>query len=151
MPYVYSTITSGTTYCDYGPPNNSAGHSVARKRVTIKGGHGVASQVRGPLIGQVYTPYGVATEVSDADLEFLLANKSFQRHMAAGFITVDKKKVDVEKRAAGMAQKDGSAPVTLKDFEESEDSEPGLRILKAKSEQTVAEETVAPPKHKSKK
>ncbi len=152
MPYIYSTATCSGTYCDYGPIDKNAGQNIARKKVTIKGGHGVASQARGPSMGGIYTPIGVVTEVSDSDLEFLLANKSFQRHMAAGFMTVDKKKVEPAKKAIDMAQKDGSAPVTLKDFEDSESSEPGLRILKAKPQQDpIVEEIVQKPKHKSRK
>jgi len=65
----------------------------------------------------LFTPKGVVTQVSDDDLEFLLQNKSFQRHMKAGFLTYDKKKIEPERKSANMAQKDGSAPMTPKDFE----------------------------------
>lgn len=152
MPYVYSTSANNGTYCDYGPGNSddkNRGHHVARKKVTIRGGHGVAAQQKGAGYGGIHTPMGVMTEVNDEDMEFLLQNKSFQRHIAAGFITYDKKKVDPAKRAQDMAPKDGGAPVTPKDFEESENSSPDARIYKRK--ETIGEEVVNAPKPKSKK
>src|SRR5579859_1519785 len=113
MPYVYSTATCSTNYCEYAPTDDkNKGHAVIRKKVLIQGGHGIASQFHNGGMGHIHTPKGVATEVSEEDLEFLLQDKNFIRHMEAGFITVDKKKVDPAKRAENMKQKDGSAPLT---------------------------------------
>jgi hypothetical protein len=63
--------------------------------------------------------------------------------MAAGFMRVEKRKHDPEKIAADMAQKDGSAPLTPKDFEKSENSEPGSSIYKKKD--IAMGETMEPP------
>jgi len=149
--YVYSTATCDGTYVDYGPAdsNKNVGFSKAVKKVVIRGGHGVAQQT-GLNRGAIYTPQGVMTQVSDEDLEFLENNKAFQRHKERGFIAVDKRKVDPEKHAVNMNPKDGSAPITPKDFELSESSTPETPIYKRKEE--VAHETIqAPVKHKGKR
>lgn len=148
MPYVYSTITSPTTYCDYGPPNKNAGHAEIKHKVTIKGGHGLAVMVRGPIVGKTYTPIGVVTEVTDEELAFLEQNTAFQRHVKAGFLIVDNRKRDPEKYVNDMNPKDGSAPLTPKDFEQSEHSTDDTKIFKAKKEGEDAEE---PRKAKGKK
>ncbi len=125
MPYVYSTITNSTTYCEY---RKTAPESlgVIQKKVIIQGGHGVA------IPKTIMTPRGVPTEVSDADLEFLLQNSAFQRHMKAGFVSVDKKEVKPEKKITDMNLKDGSQPLTPKDFDKSENSDENTKIYKTK-------------------
>jgi hypothetical protein len=116
MPYVYSTATCPCAYVEYEPSPATANHAKVLKRVSINGGHGVATK-------NLITPKGVVTQVSDADLDFLLQNKAFQRHIARGFITYDKKKIDPEKRAAEMAKGDGSAPLTPNDFKPGKSQE----------------------------
>jgi hypothetical protein len=129
MPYVYSTSTCAGTYVEYQktPPisenKSSPGYNRAVRKVTINGGHGVATK-------HLFTPKGVVTQVSDDDLEFLLKNSSFQRHVAAGFLTYDKKKVEPEKKSASMAEKDGSAPLTPKDFEKGDLSDETIPTFK---------------------
>jgi hypothetical protein len=154
MAYVYCTASNSTTYCDYGvqtEADKNRGYNIARKKIHINGGHNVARPVRGGGLGAIHTPRGVVTEVSDEDLEILLQNKSFQRHMEAGFITIDKKKVDPEKRAADMAPADGSAPITPADFVKGKYSEEGAPIYKKKSHEEIREEVmIAPSKQKSK-
>ena len=81
-------------------------------------------------LSHLTTPKGAVTEVTDEELEFLLKNKSFQRHMKAGFISYDNTKVEPEKKAADMAEGDNSIPLTPKDFEESENSSAEARIYK---------------------
>lgn len=131
MYYVYSTATCPIDYVVY-VKNTSNDLGVVQKhpngkqmRVTIKGGHGVANK-------NLVTPRGVVTEVSDEDMQLLLEDKIFQRHMKAGFMSYDKKNVDPEKKAASMEDKDGSAPLTPKDFEESENSTSENKIYKKK-------------------
>lgn len=122
MPYVYSTATNATAYVEYKPDlDKNSGFAEVGKKVIIHGGHGVATK-------QFVTPKGVATKVSQEDLDFLLKNKSFQNHMKAGFITYDKSKVDTEKRAANMTKADGASPLTPDDFKESEYSTQSARI-----------------------
>jgi hypothetical protein len=130
--YVYSTATNSGTYVEY---EQNSGHDISLPKkwpngkpmqVTIKGGHGVANK-------HFFTPKGVVTSVTDDEMEMLLNNPAFKRHMDRGFITYDKKNIAPEKKAANMADKDGSAPLTPSDYVESENSEPGNRIYKLKN------------------
>lgn len=131
MFYVYSTITNNTFYSVY-ENNSSKDLGMIKKRpdgtklsIEIKGGHGVANK-------HFVTPRGVVTTVSDADMEVLQNIPAFKRHLDAGFISFEKKNVDPEKKVASMADKDGSAPITPKDFEESENSTPESKVYKKK-------------------
>lgn len=131
MYYVYSTITCDTAYPLY-IENSSKDLGIIKKdsdgkplTVIIKGGHGVSTK-------HMYTPRGVVTKVSDAEMELLEANVNFQRHKKAGFITVDKKEVDPAKVVDDMKEKDGSAPLTPKDYEESEQSTAETKVYKKK-------------------
>lgn len=118
--YIYSTATCGAFYTLY-EVNNSKDIAVPKKfngkicQVEIKGGHGVANK-------NLVTPKGVVTQVTDEEFELLQQNASFQKHVQAGFISFDKKEVAPEKKAVDMEAKDGSAPITPKDFEEGENS-----------------------------
>jgi hypothetical protein len=131
MFYVYSTATCPICYVKYKPLTESekslrgaaSGHSEILKKVTIKGGHGVNTKI-------LVTPKGVVTQVSDEDMEFLLKNESFQRHLKSGYMDYDKKKIDPEKKAKNMAEKDGSAPLTPKQFEKGENDNSDLRVYK---------------------
>jgi len=126
MPFVYSTATCSGSYVKYAPDNGgNSGHAKVIKSVTINGGHGVANKA-------LITPKGVVTEVTDEELEFLLADSAFQRHMKAGFMSVDNARIDPEKKAVNMAAGDNSAPLTPEDFKEgSGDVE--ARMYKGKS------------------
>jgi hypothetical protein len=130
MQYVYSTATCSTVYAQYEPPisgkdndGSSDGFNKIVKKVTIQGGNGVATK-------HLFTPFGVMTPVSDDEMEFLLKDKNFQRHVKNGFISYDKKKVDPEKKAKNMKDKDGSFPLTPKDFEKGQNDSDDLRIYK---------------------
>lgn len=131
MPYVYSTATASGSYCHYekvpsNPDNRGApGHNKLLKKVTINGGANVATK-------HLVTPRGAVTEVSDEDLEFLMQHAAFKRHMEAGFLSVDKKKVDPDKKALDMTPEDDSAPVTPKDFEKGENSQENAKVYKGK-------------------
>jgi len=122
MPYVYSTATNHIAYVEYETDNDkNSGFAKVAKKVIVTGGHGLATK-------QLVTPKGVATKVSDDDLEFLLKNKSFQRHVKAGYMTYDKNKSDPEKKAASMAQADGCSPLTPNDFKPGQYSTQEARI-----------------------
>ena len=129
MYYVFSTGTCSGTYVEYqkvpdiSENKSSPGYNRAIRKVTINGGHGVATK-------HLFTPKGVVTQVSDDDMQFLLGNSSFRRHVDAGFITYDKKKVDQEKKIQNMAQKDGSAPLTPADFEKGENGDETTKVFK---------------------
>jgi hypothetical protein len=75
----------------------------------IKGGTGVANN-------RLITPLGVATEITEFDLEELKKNPSFLEHEKDGYIVVRDKKADTEKVASGMNLKDESAPMTDADY-----------------------------------
>lgn len=133
--YVYSTATNSITYVEY-EKNASNELAIPRKwpdgkpmKVTIQGGHGVATK-------HFITPKGIITQISDNEMEWLLTNPSFKKHVAKGFMTYDKKKIDPEKKAKDMQDKDGSAPLTPSDYIESENSSPGNKIYKMKERQT---------------
>lgn len=125
MYFVYSTLTCPNIFVTY-LNNSSKDVSVPIKKVLIHGGHGVANK-------QFVTPKGVVTSVTEEEMEeHLLKNVSFMEHVANGFITYEKKKVDPEKRAADMKDKDGSAPITPADYEKSENSDEGTPVYKKK-------------------
>lgn len=130
MNYVYSTATCPISYVKYKPTPKqegseraSKGHNQILKKVTINGGHGINNKY-------MITPKGVVTQVSDEDMEFLLQDKNFLRHQKAGFMSFDKKKIEPEKKAANMAEKDGSSPLTQHDFEKGENDDGDVRVYK---------------------
>lgn len=131
MPYVFSTITNSLQYCSF--EKRSLGndrHAVIKKKVLIEGGHGVAT-VSTSECPRIHTPNGVATYVSDEDLEFLLQNKSFQRHIERKFITHDKKETTLTVKVKDMTPKDGSAPKTPADYKAGSYSDDQLQTFAA--------------------
>ena len=131
MFYVYSTATCPIVYAVY-EQNTNKDLGVIKKRpdgtkiaITINGGHGVANK-------HFVTPRGAVTSVSDEDMEILLQDKLFKKHMDAGFMSYEKKEVSPEKKADTMAEKDGSAPLTPADFEEGEASSKETKVYKKK-------------------
>jgi hypothetical protein len=136
MYFVYSTATNSIAYTLY-EKNASREFAVAQKKsdgkrfvVVINGGHGVANKF-------VVTPKGVVTQVSDEDMDMLLNDVSFQRHLKAGFMCYDKKEVSPEKMAENMTQKDGSAPITDEDFKTGEYATDENKIYKSKKGKAI--------------
>lgn len=111
MPYVYSTASQSTDFAVYAETNNRELSSIIRK-ITINGGANVATKYP-----NLYTPLGMMTQVSDEDLAFLENDYSFKEMVKNGFLTVDKRKVEVEKVITGLKPKDKSAPRTPQDPE----------------------------------
>ena len=107
--YVYSTLTSDNFYVAYSTPVDKNQLPHIMKKVLIKGGNAVAQK-------NLWTPHGVMTEVSDEEMEILQKDHNFKMHEKNGFIKVEKKEVPVKKVVKDMAEKDGSAPKTPKDF-----------------------------------
>lgn len=126
MPFVYSTLTNSNCFVVYAPKTDPNALSRIVHRIEIHGGHGM----KHPKAFD--TPQGVVTKVTDEQLKLLMSSSSFKRQIAAGFISVDDKKIDTEKKAADMADKDASAPMTPKDFVVSDDSEEDMTIYKKK-------------------
>lgn len=111
MPYVYSTLSCSTDYAFY-QNNGSKELGVIERKITVKGGANVATKYP-----NVYTPKGLATKVTDEELAALESHPSFKQHVANGFITIDKKNVEVEKICTSLNAKDTSAPRTPDDPE----------------------------------
>jgi hypothetical protein len=114
--YIFSTLTSDNLYVNHEPSGNDMPLPLnvdGTEGVLIRGGAGVADE-------RIITPKGVATQVTEAQVEYLRANKVFQLHERNGFIVVSDKNEDVEKMAADMASRDGSAPLVPNDFPEGQ-------------------------------
>jgi len=113
MPVIYSTLTSDQLYTK--EEDGGANVRVTVASVLIKGGAGVVKKDR------IETPNGVATVVSDQELEVLRGNFVFQMHERNGFIVVASDgKTDAEsidKVVADMERRDKSAPTVPEDFE----------------------------------
>lgn len=109
MPSIISTASADAWY-DTKEFNPNKDMWRRKKGVLIKGGANVGGK-------GLITPKGVVTHVSDEELEFLETVPAFQRHKAAGHITVVKSaKPDAEKVAKDMTPKDKSAPKTPDDY-----------------------------------
>jgi hypothetical protein len=110
MPFVCSTATNSAYYCEYA--KGGADVPVLKKKVLIKGGANIGGK-------SLVTPRGVVTEVTQEDLDFLLKNDAFNRHVKNGFLTVveQKKQPEAEKVAKDMQPADASAPLTDTDYD----------------------------------
>lgn len=112
---IYSSLTCGQTYVRYGNTNSDL--PTVEHAFSINGGAGVA-QRRGLI-----TPYGVLTEATEADYEFLKTVEMFNQHVAGGWLTVVKATMlrdDPDSVAADMEARDGAAPLVPADFEHLE-------------------------------
>lgn len=113
--FVYSTLTCDQNYTNWHPAPEGNPIAEPAYSVLIKGGANVADRYS-------LTARGIRTEITEQDLEELKKNQSFLRHEQKGFITVREDKVDAEVAvAAGMKQKDDSAPVTPNDYKDHQD------------------------------
>lgn len=118
MHHIYSTMSNSNEYVRY---NNHGpqGINVAEASVVIKGGSGMNHKY-------LRTPLGVHTAVSDEDMAWLKDDFSFRQHMANGYITVKKAKVDPEVAAADMVthdRKTDACPIVPQDFRDDGDRE----------------------------
>jgi len=111
--YVFSTLATDMTYVHWVIPGEGI-PPVEAGSVFIQGGAGVAQR---PKPGSdIWTPLGRMTTVTDEQLEILEQNSVFKQHRENGFITVQKKAIDVEKAVADMNRKDNSSPKVEADF-----------------------------------
>jgi hypothetical protein len=137
MPYVYSTATGSVSFHVFEKiseeeitrrkQSNSQEISIPKilKTITIKGGAGLRT------IRNIETPKGVATLVTDEDLEYLKTDFTFKQMVKNNFITFDEKSrnaKDIDKMVADLAPKDLSAQKTPEDY-----SRPGSAAKVAKS------------------
>lgn len=124
MPYIYSTLANDQLYTIYHKQTNPHA-ALARKahQVLIKGKAHIARGV----MGEIYTPKGVRTEVSDADLEILEKSKIFQKHKANHFIMIEDSKINANKAARDMDANDPARPKTPADFPKEGEPEAGTK------------------------
>lgn len=120
--YIYSTATQDNNYTAY-EAERIDGMNVISKQVLIKGGAGLMSK-------HFVTPQGVATKVSDEDLEFLKSHIGFQDHLKAGFVKIDSRKMDIEKAIGDMNKRDRSAPIVPQDLKETFSNRLGRKKLR---------------------
>lgn len=106
---VYSTLTADTAYNRQINFRPDGSYDIANT-VTIKGGTGVAND-------RVVTPYGVRTELSDADYADIKGDPVFQFHLDGGYLKVEAQVFDAEKVAADMQVGDASSPVTPEEID----------------------------------
>jgi hypothetical protein len=147
MPQIYSTSSNSAYYCLYAPQylDERGKAPVAEprlpiKKILIRGGANVAvapedKKKQIEFAGRHTAPC-VNTYVSKEDLELLLQNKEFNKHVKDGFLKIvhgEDKKIDLDKHAKSMEQKDKSSPLTLKDFKpkKSEYAEEGFDVVRA--------------------
>lgn len=104
MHTVFSTMSASVRYIQWlkGPDLPTKG-----MEVTIKGGANVIDAVH------INTPRGVATQVTDEELAFLMTDPTFLSDMKNGFLEVVKGKSNaVDKAVKDMQPADKSAPIT---------------------------------------
>lgn len=106
MPYVYSTMSNSVDYTEY---RHEKDLNIPVRTVTVQGGANVPNKA-------LVTPLGVATRISDEDLEFLKKHPVFIQHEKAGFIMVKEKRFNPEVVAADMKGRDRSAPYVPQDY-----------------------------------
>lgn len=128
MPFVYSTLSCDQKYTNY-HNTEIAGPNVVAGAVLIKGGANVA-QKRFIADDGTNTPAGVRTEVTDAELELLMANEGFIAHMERGFIEVTTGKEKISEIVADMTDADASAQFTDADYQEGGRALPGTEAPK---------------------
>lgn len=104
--YVFSTLASDVAYTNHAQGGGDL--PIDLPPVVIKGGAGIANE-------RIVTPRGVATEVTEEQVEYLRANQVFQLHEKNGFVMVSETNGDPDKVAADMTGRDISAPVVPQD------------------------------------
>lgn len=126
MPYVYSTLSCDQGYAIYDKAEKD-GVPVLNRVIHINGKANITNKV-------LQTPRGVATEVSDSDLEALNKDYHFSEHLKNGFITFESKKFDADEVAKTMEKQDRSAPKTKDDLENDQ-----ITVMEGKKSRKKAE------------
>jgi hypothetical protein len=118
MFHVFNTMANSTKYVKYrAAPQRDL--NIAEREVLIAGGSGINKKHLG-------TTLGVHTSVSDEDMEWLKDDTNFKQHIANGYITVEKRKVNPEVAAADMVthdRKTDACPVAPQEFKLDGDRE----------------------------
>jgi len=121
MPIIVSTMTDSVKYQEF--KKGADGQlAVDGDGILIPGRHAGKREVG---ITSVIIPNGVATEVSNAQLEQLKNNAVFQIHEKNGFIAVEKKtlsafnKSRLEEKPPNDSKKDAAAQITPEDMKKA--------------------------------
>jgi hypothetical protein len=105
---VFSTLASDVAYTNH--VAGGADIPIALPSVMIRGGAGVAND-------RLVTPRGIATPVTEEQVEYLRQNPIFKLHEKNGFVHVSEaaEAKDADKVAADMTGRDNSAPYVPQD------------------------------------
>ena len=104
--YVFSTLASDVAYTNHAQGGGDL--PIDLPPVVIKGGAGIANE-------RIVTPRGVATEVTEEQVEYLRQNEIFKLHEKNGFVMVSESYADPDTVAADMTGRDNSAPIVPQD------------------------------------
>ena len=104
--FVFCTLASDVAYTNHAQGGGDM--PIELPPALIKGGAGVAND-------RIVTPRGVATEVTEEQVEYLRQNEIFKLHEKNGFVMVSDAYADPDTVAADMTGRDNSAPVVPQD------------------------------------
>ena len=111
MPYVYSTLSADQEYALY--PSELDPKSIAKAEASIF----IAGRANVLNPKTFLTPKGMCTSIGHEELAVLKKIPAFQRHVEAGYISVESKEAPVEKVVKNMTAKDASAQLVDSDFD----------------------------------
>jgi len=104
--FIFSTLASDVAYTNH--EQGGGDMPISLPSVVVKGGAGVAND-------RIVTPRGVATEVTEQQVEYLRQNDVFKMHEKNGFVMVSESYADPDTVAADMTGRDNSAPIVPQD------------------------------------
>lgn len=110
MKYIASKLSFDQTFDVY---SKGSAPLVRIKRILVKG----RSNVRDPHT--LVMPEGVITEVDDADAEIIAKDPLYKQYEKNGMMKLVNSKVGARSAKADLAERDGAAQLTAKDYEMS--------------------------------
>ena len=138
--YVTSTLSNSVRFTNWTRPTDQhMPPEVIGKPVLIKGGANLATDPHTER-GR-FTPRGISTEVSDEQLEYLMANNHFKNFMKNGLIEVVSES-DAEKVSKDMEAKDKAAPLTDDDPHFKGEEKDGVLPIKPMTADTIVPKMV---------
>lgn len=111
--WIHSTLTCPQQYTTYAI--GADGIAVSTGSVIVKGGAHITQK-------NLVTPYGVATEVTDEQLEQLRSNQVFVAHERNGFVKVDSRPLKEDELVSDLEIADESAPLTAEKIKQKNTS-----------------------------
>ena len=109
--YVFSTLTANQKYPTW-VKVSGRDLPVMQGYVLIRGGANLPPKT-------LVTPRGVMTKITDEEYGRLRESPGFKQHLENGFLSVEDKPHDIDEVVADLKEKDTSAPMTPKDFEDA--------------------------------